>query len=55
MTDPLHEKERVAEALRYIAAESAEFLATLDERPVRTARDLERRSIANFPGRPSPN
>ena len=38
MTDPLKEKARVADALRYIADEATTFLASLDERRVRTER-----------------
>jgi hypothetical protein len=38
VTDPLREKEHVAEALRYVSDEAIAFLASLDERPVRTPR-----------------
>lgn len=37
MTDPLGERERVAEALRYIGDEAIAFLASLEDRPVRTS------------------
>lgn len=37
MTDPLGERERVAEALRYISDEAIAFLASLEDRPVRTS------------------
>jgi formyltetrahydrofolate-dependent phosphoribosylglycinamide formyltransferase len=38
MSDPLREKDRVGEALRYISAEAAAYLASLDTRPVRSPR-----------------
>ncbi len=37
MADPLREKARVADALRYISDEAARYLTTIDERRVRTA------------------
>lgn len=38
MGDPIAERERVAEALRYVADEAIAFLASLETRPVRTGR-----------------
>lgn len=38
MTDPLREKARVADALRFISDEATRYLASLDSRPVRTPR-----------------
>lgn len=38
MADPLSEKARVEAALRYIADEAVRYLASIDERPVRTGR-----------------
>ena len=38
MTDPLRERARTDDALRYIADEAARFLRSLDDRPVRTPR-----------------